>query len=216
MTSAWLLLFFLFSACFAFNEFGSEKVLFSIRAGSGHSAVNEFLTGKQTYHGFRNVNPNYYLVYRSSILDDRFFKTYLKEFDAQRIVVQMLLRQTVMASASFDVTDRVKLNTSNWFSSERLIDSTPFTIDKRGPFVDFSIEGYRNRTAGLHRSFYIHNRHQGCSSDSGLMGVIERDDQPCSWAKRAKGDFPILYYAKENKVYDESVEFADQMRIILK
>uniref|UniRef100_A0A1I8FUU3 Secreted protein n=1 Tax=Macrostomum lignano TaxID=282301 RepID=A0A1I8FUU3_9PLAT len=187
MTSAWLLLFFLFSACFAFNEFGSEKVLFSIRAGSGHSAVNEFLTGKQTYHGFRNVNPNYYL----------------------RIVVQMLLRQTVMASASFDVTDRVKLNTSNWFSSERLIDSTPFTIDKRGPFVDFSIEG-------LHRSFYIHNRHQGCSSDSGLMGVIERDDKPCTWAKRAKGDFPILYYAKENKVYDESVEFADQMRIILK
>ncbi|PAA67324.1 hypothetical protein BOX15_Mlig024555g1 [Macrostomum lignano] len=198
-----------------------RQLLFSIRSGVNVSPLQEWLHGRSQYYGSRlDAIPD---VYRSSMLDD--FNSRLKLFKSLNlIVVAMLKSEQIVASATFNISDRRnQVDLVNWFAPDRLVDTKPFWIGK-GPFIDFGVEGFqwpsdkqhRGDWATITRTFYIHKGHRTCQTDSGLMGVIEEGKEYCDWSDKAPGQPPIFYYAKNDASYESSLDFADQLIVYLK
>lgn len=190
------------------NPFTSESgkgLLFTIRAGCGRVALNDYRN--------RNLNsprPSHGLptVYRSQLLNN--LSESIRRVGATRIVVEMRKSGRVVSQATFDVsTNSGSVNAENWFTPSRLVSSTPFWMGKSG-FLVFSIAGHRWNSDI--RSFYIQYNHGGCEADRGFMGIGDSPHDGCGWVSRG-GQRPVLFYASQRDTYVRSVGYADQFLI---
>ncbi|PAA59593.1 hypothetical protein BOX15_Mlig032070g3 [Macrostomum lignano] len=198
-----------------------EMVLFSAEGGTDEEPSTVFFYGDGAASGNRTNATKIETIYRSALLDD--LSNALLQYNADIIVVELRQKANRVASAWFDVSDKTGLNTSNWFSPERLLYTIPFWMYNNGrsapKFAHFSIAGH-NRSSSSNRTFYIHKfDDRDCDNDRGFMGIVESDKDDCLMPFANKAGFtklPIFFYAKYDAPYLEKVVgFADHLLIYM-
>ncbi|VDI51647.1 Hypothetical predicted protein [Mytilus galloprovincialis] len=113
-----------------------------------------------------------------------------EDIDVEQVKVVVYQNGLEHAFLSFDGS---RTNKTNWFSQERLMNSSYsdlMTEDTQQRGYYFSIDGY----APLHRRFYVNKLWDGCPNDSGWLLVSEGKSGFCSFEPENR--LLILYSSK--------------------
>ena len=105
---------------------------------------------------------------------------------------------------AFLLFDGMGSDKMNWFSKERLLDSSWVQLRYDSSLNYFSIAG----DAGNKRRFFVNVRYQTCDIDHGFLVVIDRDaPRPCSYEKSLGQSMEILYSKFPGGTRWSSMEF---------
>ncbi|XP_033122895.1 uncharacterized protein LOC117121719 [Anneissia japonica] len=139
--------------------------------------------------GLNEMDPN------AQVLDTSFAGHYKNSIVDNWNILQVRTVKVALYTSEEEVMfltfDADGSNAENWFSQDRILDSS-FSDLKSGIFFNFfSISGHSR--ADLHRRWFINKSYGGCNNDRGWFVVVDGRG-PCAWENSA-GDSPQFLYA---------------------
>ena len=152
-------------------------VVFRAQAGNGVSVYDAWRYNRGTVDVLSNTNAKSH--YRHSAVQ--------RWKDIQVVLVRVALYENGKEVA-FILFDGDRSDNMNWFSKERILDSSWNHLRYDSALNVASIIGVGNRR------FYINTRYGGCENDHGFMLLLDNGPSPCIYEKILKQ--PQIMYAK--------------------
>ena len=154
-------------------------VVFRAQAGSGVSVYDAWRYNRGTVDVLSNTNAKSH--YRNSAVQE--WK------NIQVVLVRVALFENGKEVA-FILFDGDRSDYMNWFSKERILDSSwnHLRYDSALNFASIIGDGNHNRR------FFINTRYRGCQNDHGFMLLLDNGPSPCNYEKTSKQ--PQFMYAK--------------------
>lgn len=161
------------------------QFVFRAQSGNGVHVYDAWVSGRDARTTFPTEEENY------SFGNDHYRNPVVDSWNNLGVMfVRVTLYDKYGKEVAFVLFDGVRTDKMNWFSKERILDSSWSQLRYDSPLNHASIAG----EAGLNRRFFINVRYTGCENDHGFMLVLDRGPMPCNYEKLP--NHPLLLYSE--------------------